>query len=217
MLWFWGGLLGGGVLTMSPPTSNRLVMLTPVVALLAAVALVEVVRLLFATFGAQHRQFVLAVVACVLALPIAVYDVRFYFNEYIPENYFGGNEAQIATILGYELQDQSPQPHLYFYGAPQMWSGFSTLVLLAPDLRRTDIEQPLESPQELAELVQETNPDAERDALFVVLPHRMDQLDLIQQQYPGGTLLEVGSTDGEKLLFHSYRVPREQLPAQSEE
>jgi 4-amino-4-deoxy-L-arabinose transferase-like glycosyltransferase len=216
MLWFWGGLLGGGVLTIGPPTSNRLVMLTPVVALLAAVALVEVVRLLFATFGAQHRQFVLAVVACVLALPIAVYDVRFYFNEYIPENYFGGNEAQIATILGYELQDQSPQPHLYFYGAPQMWSGFSTLVLLAPDLPRTDIEQPLESPQALDELVQQTNPDAERDALFVVLPHRMDQLDVIQQQYPGGTLLEVGSTDGEKLLFYSYRVPREQLQAQSE-
>jgi hypothetical protein len=98
-----------------------------------------------------------------------------------------------------------------------MWSGFSTLVLLAPDLQRTDIEQPLESPQELTELVQETNPDAEHDALFVALPHRLDELELVQQQYPGGTLLEVGSTDGEKLLFHSYRVPREQLPAQSEE
>jgi 4-amino-4-deoxy-L-arabinose transferase-like glycosyltransferase len=209
MLWFWGVLIGGGVLTISPPSSTRLMGLVAALVILAALVLAESVWLLARALGAaERRRLVLALVA-VLAIPVALLDVRYYFNDYVNSHTFGGTHAYIATQLGYELGDQSPPPHLYFFGAPRMWSGFSTLVFLAPEVERTDITEPLSTPQDVEHLVETEPPTSE--AIFVFLEHRRAELDVVKQRYPGGTEQQVTSPTGEGLLFVVYRVPQSAL------
>lgn len=205
-LWFWAALIGGGVLTVSPPTSNRLVALTPAVALLVAVALSESARLLAVALDVQRpRRWALAATV-VVAVALALLDARFYFQKYLPSNRFGGGQALIATQLGSELASWSPAPHLYFFGPPRMWSGFSTLVFLAPEVPRDDVVEPLLSATPLDQIVR---PD--RDALFVFLPERVNEMAFVSQRYPGGEQREVYSPDGREVTYYWYFVPRSVL------
>jgi hypothetical protein len=210
LLWFFGGVLGGGMLTMYPPTSNRLVVLTPVVALLAALALVEVVRLLVRALGRPLLRRRALALACVLALPVAGLDVYHYFYNYLPRHIFGGGHAYIATTLGYDLGSRETPPHLYFFGPPRMWSGFSSLVFLAPDLQSTDIVEPVRTPEDVAQLVAG---HTDTDALFVFLPENREQFDVVQRRFPRGSLVEIYHPDPERhyLMFMYYYVPSETL------
>ncbi len=207
-LWFWGALLGGMVLTVNPPSSNRMGTLTAVAVILAAVALAEIVRLLFVAAGMRAARHWMLVSACVLALPVAFIDVRAYFGEYIPQNRFGNVHAHTATLLGYDLAPTADDAHLYFFGPPHMWSNFSTLVFLAPRLERTDVPDPLSQQEEVTTLVEPQN--NERDLVFIFLPHRTAEFDLVQAVFPQGNLSEVLSSQG-TLLFYKYTVPQQQL------
>lgn len=200
-LWFWGALIGGGVLTLSPPTSNRLVMLTPVVALLSGLALAEILRLVMTATGEQHRQTGILVLVSIFALPIAFADVNFYFREYLPRYYFGGTHAYIATRLGYEIGAESYPPHLYFGGTPYMWSGFSTLGFLAPYTETTDLVDPLKSVDDVNHLVKPGE-----DMLFVFLPHRKDEVTVVQARFPSGVYQEVLFPADGSIAYVTYRV-----------
>jgi 4-amino-4-deoxy-L-arabinose transferase-like glycosyltransferase len=208
-LWFWGGLIGGGVFTMDPPTSNRLLAIVPAVALLAGLALAEIARVLAPTLSRQAAPRAVLVLVAIVAIPLSLLDVRYYFAGYLPEHRFGGTHAYIATSVGYELADAPAGTQLYFFGAPYMWSGFSTLVFLAPQIDSTDVDEPLSSLAEVDALVER----ADSDAFFVFLPHRADELALVQQRYPDGEVLRVAAPqpDNAGLIFAAYRVPRTAL------
>jgi 4-amino-4-deoxy-L-arabinose transferase-like glycosyltransferase len=208
-LWFWAGLIGGGVLTVDPPTSNRLVAIVPVVALLAGLALAEIARVLAPLLRRQAAPRVAMALVAVVALPLALFDVRYYFGDYLPTHHFGGSHAYIATTVGRDLADAPAGTQLYFFGAPYMWSGFSTLRFLAPQLERTDVEEPLNTPDDLERLIG----NADSDALFVFLPHRAEELALVQQRYPGGEILRVPTPHpgSSGLAFAAYRVPQAAL------
>jgi hypothetical protein len=210
LLWFFGGVLGGGMLTMAPPTSNRLVVLAPVVALLAALALVEVVRLLVRALGMPRLRRHALALTCALALPVVGLDVYHYFYAYLPRHLYGGQHAYIATTLGYDLASRESPPHMYFFGPPRMWSGFSSLVFLAPELESTDIVDPVRTPQDVAQLVEGHK---NQDALFVFLPEHRQAFELVQRRFPRGSLIEIYNPDPENagLLFLYYYVEREEL------
>jgi 4-amino-4-deoxy-L-arabinose transferase-like glycosyltransferase len=207
-LWFWGGLIGGGVLTVEPPTSNRLVAIVPVVALLAALALAEIARALASLLSYQPAQRAALALVVAIALPLALLDVRYYFASYLPAHTFGGSHAYIATTLGRELADEPAGTQLYFFGPPYMWSGFSTLAFLAPQMTSSDVEEPLNSTAEVESLIGR----ADSAAYFVFLPHRADELALVQQRYPDGEMMRVPAPQpGSGLAFAAYRVPQEAL------
>lgn len=204
-LWFWGGLVGGGVLTVNPPTSNRLVILTPVVALLAALALVTVARVLLAALDLRLAQHWMLLIVVVVALPVALLDVRFYFRDYLPQQRFGGPHALIATTLGHHLASQPSPPHLFFFGAPQMMSEFSTLVLLAPEVPRSDVLDPVTTLTAVHKLGQ-----PERERWYVFLRERRAELDLVRRAFPLGEMQEVPAPPGSiwrSPLYICYRVP----------
>lgn len=201
-LWFWAVLLSGGVLTVNPPSSNRLVALTPAVALLAAIGLHTTVRLLVLALrpAAPHRWRWLLL--GVLTLVIVGRDLNFYFRDYLPTNRFGGAEAMAATLLGAEVRAQRQRPTLYLHGAPRLFSGISTLGFLAPGLEATDITEPVNDPTVVRARVAPGRP-----ALFVFLPERFGELTAVSAAFPGGDLREVRSPDGREVMYYSYFVP----------
>jgi hypothetical protein len=179
------------------------------VALLAGLALAETARVL-APLLSRHAapRVALALVAGV-ALPLALFDVRYYFADYLPTHHFGGSHAYIATTLGRELADEPAGTQLYFFGAPYMWSGFSTLMFLAPQVTSSDVAEPLSNPAEVERLIGR----ADSDAYFVFLPHRADELALVQQRYPGGEIMRVPAPQwsSDEIAYAAYRVPQAAL------
>jgi len=205
-LWFWAGLITAGMLTVQPPTSNRLFILTPVVTLLAARSLVETTSFLAHKLKKRFLFPSTTKTALLIALLIAFLDITYYFGTYIPSHQFGGEHALIATTLGYELEKQTTPTQVYFFGAPYMWSGFSTIGFLAPNVKLSDVEQTLKAPAELTKTLQ-----LDQAAVFVFLPHRYEELVVVQTRFPQGKFKEYLHPVRNTPFFTTYYVPKAML------
>jgi 4-amino-4-deoxy-L-arabinose transferase-like glycosyltransferase len=226
LIWFWAVIVTGGMLTESPPSSQRLVIAIPAVALLVTVGLEQTVRLgarLLSTArqgansgvpGNTTPGFSLArllrgkgglrerrenVVLGLLIAVLAVSSVRFYFGEYTPSRRYGSQNGETATMIGHYLHDLDGDYDVYFFGAPRIYWSFGTMAFLAPRLSARDVVEPLAAPPDFV--------DTGRSAVFIFLPERSGELAWVQQAYPDGTLREFRDAEG-GLRFIAYQVPR---------
>jgi hypothetical protein len=88
-----------------------------------------------------------------------------------------------------------------------MYIGFGSIPYIAADVEGVDIHDPLTAPIDPASV------DTDKDAVFILLPERREELQMIRATFPGGKLETVPSpVPGiEQPLYLLYRVPREQL------
>ncbi len=207
--WWGGATILGGVLTMDPPSSMRLVTLTTPVMFFVALALVQisnVLRLVLSPLRANRNVQAAFLAGAVMFLGLL--NVRFYFQEYTPLRIYGNYNAVVATDLGVRASNElGADTRIYFFGPPRMYVGFGTIRYLASGVEGIDINDPLTDPASLL-----IEPD--KDAAFVFLPERIAELDVVRARYPAGELIEIPSpvpaTAGQPLYF-LYIVPREQL------
>ena len=194
LIWFWSVIIIGGMLTESPPSSQRLVIATPAVALLVAFGLVQTVRLAgrLTPGGRGWERGALAL----LILLLAVGNVRYYFAEYTPARRYGGANGETATMIGRYLQGLTAGERVYLLGAPRLYWNFGTMRFLAPQVQGQDVAEPLQGPPDFV--------DRGRGVVFIVLPHRRDELTWVQQALPGGELREFYDLHGQ-LRFIAYR------------
>jgi 4-amino-4-deoxy-L-arabinose transferase-like glycosyltransferase len=225
LIWFWAVIVTGGMLTESPPSSQRLVIAIPVVALLVAIGLEQTVRLAAHLLRAPRQgsdpepagstasrfspaRFLQAnggsgrrgqnVVLGVLIAVLAAGSVHYYFDEYTPARRYGSQNGETATMIGHYLHGLNGGYEVYFFGAPRIYWSFGTMAFLAPQLSGHDVVEPLAAPPDFV--------DTGRRAIFIFLPERRDELALVQQAYPHGTLREFPDAEG-MLRFITYQVP----------
>jgi 4-amino-4-deoxy-L-arabinose transferase-like glycosyltransferase len=195
LIWFWSVIITGGMLTESPPSSQRLVIAIPAVSLFVAFGLEQTVRLARKVLSLNHRWENLAI--GLLALVLVTSSSWYYFAEYAPARRYGSANGETATMIGHYLSEMEGDSHVYFLGAPQIYWKFGTMTFLAPTVEGQDIIEPLESEPDSI--------DPAGGALFILLPARSGELDWIQQAFPGGMLSELRSLDG-GLSFIAYEV-----------
>jgi 4-amino-4-deoxy-L-arabinose transferase-like glycosyltransferase len=199
LAWFWSVIIAGGMLTESPPSSQRLVLAIPAVALLVATGLDQTVRLGRWLFDLDRRWG--NVLLGLLVLGIAVGSVRYYFVEFTTSRRYGSANGETATMIGHYLSDLDGDDHgyrAYFLGSPRIYWNFGTIPFLAPEVPGQDVIDPLVAPPDLE--------DSESGSVFLFLPERVAELDFVQQAYPGGRLQEFHDTRG-SLRFAAYVVP----------
>lgn len=198
ILLFWFGIviLLGGVLTMNPPATTRLLATTPVVAILMALGLwtlVEQVRM---------RGLLTATVPICLVVvsAIAYQNVRFYLSEYRTQMYFQDAHAEYAMEVGLLARHMTTDCHLYIVGAPRVFSSFPTLRYLVPHHTLIDLAAP-------------DVPHLERDdgacAAFFAIPENRPLLRDLQRRYrdgSGGVVYR--KTRPDEVLFDYYLVTR---------
>ena len=203
VIWWWGGILTGGVLTESPPSSQRLTTLAVPTCFLIAFTLWRIVGLARAAIPRLPRRPLFAL----SLLALAVISLHLYFVEFTPQHRYGGRHAELATTLAPLLNDLDQTHDAYFVGAPWMYWGFATIPYLSPAMNGQDLEDPLTAPPSPRIL----RPG--RGGVFIVRPERADELPLIQQTFPRGRRLEVHSrAPGEELLATLYIVPPPATP-----
>lgn len=195
LLWFWSVIVTGGMLTESPPSSQRLVIAIPAVALLVTFGLEQSLRLARRLLVLERRWESAAL--ALLVVLVAASSVRFYFVEFSPSRRYGSQNGETATMIGHYLRDLEGDHTAYFFGAPRIYWNFGTMTFLAPRVPGQDVVEPLSAPPDFV--------DDSRGAVFIFLPERIGELAWVQQAYPGGHVREVHDTAG-RLRFTAYEI-----------
>ncbi len=194
LAWWWAGVILGGMLTESPPSSQRLVSLSVPVCFFVAVAVWELGRLLArVVWQGGKRPFLIGMV-----LLFAVNSLLLYFADYTPQRIYGGARAEFATTLTPLLQEVATDRVVYFVGAPWMYGSFATLPYLAPDVTIVDIEEPLDS------AVSNGQVQAGQQTVFVFVPERLSELDVARRIFPDGHEVPIASAADGQLLGVLY-------------
>lgn len=180
VLWWWLGV-AGAALTVGTPNAARLTGLAVPSAFFAAVALERAARLLI---GGKARPKAAEALALAICLVVGFASTDRYFRRYTPLLIYGNPHAVLATALGREARQWEAGTRLIFFGAPVMYAGFPTIPRLAPHLQRIDVHEPLVTPPARELACGDGHP-----AVFLFLPGRAAELELVRRTFPGG---EVG-------------------------
>lgn len=202
LLWFWSAVILGWVITENPPSSMRLVIVGPALALLAGLGLNWLVgvgqRLQDGgLLGGERATWSRVVIG--LLVVVAVLNLYYYFGVYVPARVYGNPTAEIATVLSRYLKREDTDGVVYFYAPPVMYWDFGTLRFMARDMDGVDVNQPAGEGQ-VPEI------DRARRAYFVLLPHRLVELEAVRARYPGGFEFPVYSDADGRMLYVLYEV-----------
>jgi hypothetical protein len=198
LVWFWLGLILGGMMTESPPSSQRLITLALPASLFVALALTRVWDIASGTLQKPRAWSNRAIAASLVIL--AVLGTTYYFDRFTPKRLYGSLNGEVATEMGYYLRDLGPDYRCYFFGPGRMYYGFSTIPYIAQGVEGMDIQQPISGPPDFVA------PD--KNAVFIFLPERLGEWNFVKAKYPGGKILDFAHAQSQELLFTAYEVPR---------
>jgi hypothetical protein len=206
--WWGGATILGGMLTESPPSSQRLITLAAPAMFFVALALVKIGQHVFQPgVGRGHRRLYTGFLGGA-AVALTLLSLHWYFIEFTPQQRYGGYNGVVATSIGKYARDElGPEWQMYFVGPPRMYIGFGSIPYIAADVEGVDIHEPLTAP------ISRDIVDMEKNAVFILLPERREELQMIRATFPGGKLETVPSpVPGiDQPLYLLYQVPREQL------
>ncbi len=196
------GIIGG--LSESTPAAQRYVAAAPLAALIAAIGLEAIARLL-EKVQIPVLQKILTAIVIISAVILAGNDSYFYFREYIPNSYYTGlydGEGEgglVAREAGKYLRTQPSDYEGVFIGYPRIgYYSVPSMQYVAPNINGYTLIQPWGDP---------SNPVIPTDKLiFIVLADKTDDLNAVQTQYPGGYLREYNNAYGQ-LAFYTYQTP----------
>jgi hypothetical protein len=197
LIWFWLALITGWVMTENPPSSQRLVIAAPALALFVGLGLSWLMELGRRVLG-KGRSFGWDEIALVVLALISILNLHYYFIVYTPTGIYGNPTAEVATRLGRYVQEQDDGYDLYFYGSPTMYADIGNLAFLTRGTRTVDVHKGEEPALNLS---------ASGGVRFVFLPHRLGELDAVREWFPGGVEKQVYSQFDNRLLYVLYEVP----------
>jgi hypothetical protein len=196
-LWFWLAVLAGWVITENPPSSQRLLIVTPALAIAVGLGLEWIID---HAAGLSARLRPLSGAAAVLVLAtISALNMHHYFWVYTPMRVYGNPTAEVTTVLGRYLASQDDDGMVFFHGAPTIYWDSGTLRFLCRDSDGVDV---LSAQEDMAPRV-----DRSRYMRFVFLPARLEEMSGIVARYEPGTETRVASDVDGRLLYALYEVP----------
>lgn len=202
VIWWWAGMMLGGVLTESPPSSQRLITLAVPTCYMLALALMETGRLI----SSLTQRWLLNVWLLSGVTLFALFSLHLYFVEFTPQRLAGGPRAEVATILAPYLAERKDTHHFYLIGEPMIFWGFSTWHYLVPDMVGLDIKpekEVLEGP-----LLPLTIARSQKGAVFIIWPEYEHLIPLIQEKFPEGeTLTFVSPVYGQTQVYLYILTP----------
>jgi 4-amino-4-deoxy-L-arabinose transferase-like glycosyltransferase len=186
-------LIGG--LSVQAPSSQRLILLPPVLALIITTGLVVIQEWL-----GDHWPYLRLPSMLVLALALVwmmVENVHFLFDRYFPNESYGSLNGEVAQEMAAILWDQEPDLPIYFVGGDRMqFDSIPSLDYLAPGYHA-------QSYSSLAEL--ELPQVGVERTLMIVLPEQLDTLQALRQSYPMASENARYNRHG-RLLFYSFEI-----------
>ncbi|HMZ07784.1 MAG TPA: glycosyltransferase family 39 protein [Anaerolineales bacterium] len=183
-----------GGLSESTPASQRYVAAAPVCILILAVGISETGTLFEKLWKTPER--IVTAVMIGLAVFVSAEDANFYFNKYTKKSNFelAGTNGMIAQDLANDLLDKPKGTQAFFFIANGMgYYAIPSIPYLAHNVEGFDVGLPWGAAE---------NPVPSSDHLiFIFLPASMNDLPVIQEAYPNGTLHEKTDIQGDTLYW----------------
>ncbi|MFP3853837.1 MAG: ArnT family glycosyltransferase [Anaerolineales bacterium] len=193
ILWLLIGIVSGAA-SESTPAAQHFVFIAPPVMLVIGVALAEGLRLINVAW--PNRSLWAYGLVGILVLNIAIGDLYFYFGEFSAHRKFGDINTETANVLAEYLQNQPAGADAYFLTGRMGFYSHSTVPFLAPHVDGYDVSVPIGEYDAIEE---------NSNLIFLVLPERVDEMEFIHSNYPGGTLQQ-HKGQGNQVRFFSYSL-----------
>jgi 4-amino-4-deoxy-L-arabinose transferase-like glycosyltransferase len=175
LIWFWGVVLFGGILTLNPPANTRLLMTSPAVAIFMALGTYKILEYLQKSRAISERAVVPIFLAVVSI--ISYQNINFYMVEYKDNMYFENANGEYTMEVGLMANKMGKDFQIFVLGAPRVYSSFPTFAFIAPDNPRADLS---------AESIPTLELPPDQKAGFFAIPENRLLLAEISQKYPGG-------------------------------
>jgi hypothetical protein len=195
LLWFGLAVTFGWIITENPPSSQRLVIAGPVLAILVGTGCNWMLQFGERVLGGPRSRWSLVAAATVGV--VALVNLEFYFIEYTPSRIFGNPTAEVSDVLVDHLRERGEVPPVHFDGAPFLFWDFGAIRYRTLDIEGMDIYPE----QGFVEI------DLTDGALIAIESHKIADLPIVQEWYPGGALQEFYSEADGRLLFVIYEIP----------
>jgi 4-amino-4-deoxy-L-arabinose transferase-like glycosyltransferase len=187
--------VGVVALTIDTPAAQRMVYISPFVAIVIGIGLAESgkwFRLEWIQSDWSIPPIVVQIFSIVVAIAIAGYDGYTYLQRNSLRN--DSLADQSAAQISSHIQNYPAGAQVYLFTQPMLRYDQSALIALqAPQVTGTDVYPPLQAPPMWVL-------DAPMNS-FVFSPDRIAELAFIRQQYPGGKENRVYRDNGEILLI----------------
>lgn len=196
----------GASLTEGMPQDQRVIIMAPIVALLVALGLVVLARLLERYCRLPHRVALAAPALGVLAC--AALGVQFYFGQWAAVPRYGGVNSTIATELAYYLRGLGSDSVVYLLGGRILCQSYLTIVYIAPGSRCVNVE-----PDQVSSLAPLSGGGS---VVFAAVPDRLGELQgLAQRLALAGPLVVDDPSYG--TIFQAWRLTDRTAAANTEE
>lgn len=186
-------IVTGNLLTIQPPTSSRMLGSVPVVAAWVGLGLAALSGWL--TLGRARPALVLAAVGLAVLL---AYNVHFYFFPYRTGEYYSDSNTRTATMAADYVKSFPSQTQVYWFGAPYLFTGHPAFKFPLRDRPLFDVFE--------GGRIEPRTPAEARGPLLIFLPHRKEELEMVQAACPGGVVQTFRDEAGGE-RFTSYEVP----------
>jgi 4-amino-4-deoxy-L-arabinose transferase-like glycosyltransferase len=188
-----GVTISGGVLTETPPTTQRLLAAVPAAVTFVAVGVDAAARLL-SSVARRVDVDAGAEAAYVILGGLMAFNFWYYFAEYPDEDAYSDGVTRIAFETSLFVDELPHESRMLFYGDPVAFSGFPVFQFLLED-------------REMHDVFQDGRIDPPRSgpapAVHVFMPHRAAELEALRAMCPDGELRSLHAGDE---LFTAYLV-----------
>ncbi len=187
--------VAAGGLSQDPPASQRYVVVSVLVPLLMALPLAQSAH--WVSHSWPRYRWLTVGATVLIAAGLAYSDLKLYFVDLYQGYVLGGINTETAQYVADYLAPQSSPADIYFFGWPRMgYFSIASIPYLVPEMHGQDVMEPLTGPPTWV---------LQRPTFFIFLPERQNELNNIQQHYPGGEIKQIARSDG-LLLFITYEV-----------
>jgi hypothetical protein len=204
-VWFWAVVILGSTLTGGAPTSQRMLMSTPALAIIITLGIIDIL--------AAFKQFYQPVgkVAPLVLLGLPLYfgyaSLSYYFFDYRAGHYYEDPTNELTYETGALLAPLHTEGVMYLVDEPDNpYLTFGSFHYFSPDVAKYDLD--------LTTMEDLWNLPTDKDILFLALPNHRVELERIANWAPGGQWTTFPRRyQPKQVLFYSYKITKEQLAA----
>jgi uncharacterized membrane protein len=190
LVWFAMGLFFGSVTTLGAQNAHRVLIVTPAVFLLGAIALTRAWEVFRAT-PLRRFEWLAVPGGTALALWMLAANVGAYFYEYAPRA-----ENVASTYMAREMRLEPDRYRYYFLTSPHFDPNHGSVRYVAYGIQAENLKRAADFKP----------PNDGRGILVLALEDHVEDLRAIQALVPGGEEQRITSPTG-RLLYLAYRVP----------
>lgn len=204
-VWFWAAILLGSTLTGGAPTSQRMLMSTPALAILTAIGICKITENILGKFGSSiHLQ---AIFLIVFAIWVGYKDISFYHGEYRIDHYFEEEANELSYEAAISMAPLHTHGRVYLLANPIYdFLSFANFNFFSPDVEKAYLNEV--TTESLAGLPKD------KDALFIATPDHLENLRKVASLIIGGEWKDVPRRyQPAYMLYYSYKLKQSDLQA----